>query len=183
MLVFILQKIKLVEKTFKETNMKLKDYLNASLNQNMEQTQEQQQLKEEELMSKIKDIDLNSEEQDTTINDDEEEEEDDQIEEEEVIFLNKNQIKEDLFVHEESNGLDELEKITHFIIDEIIIKIEKINESIEKHKKFIPLQNIEIVSNNIVEDFDFINFTKDKEPPLICTLCNKEGHLCRGMCL
>ena len=59
MLVFILQKIKLVEKTFKETNMKLKDYLNASLNQNMQQNQEEQQLKEEELMSKIKAFKVN----------------------------------------------------------------------------------------------------------------------------
>ncbi len=94
------------------------------------------------------------------------------------IFLNTKIFKElDSYADNEDDEFSSI-KLT---INEIIFKIEIINDSIERNKKYIPSSKVNIqLKNKDFNYFDFNNFTSHKHPPLVCILCNKEGHLCKG---
>ena len=82
----------------------------------------------------------------------------------------------------EENEINEFSSI-NLIINEIIFKIEIVNERIERNKNFIPSSNVSLLKTKEedLKNFDFNSFTSRKHPPLVCTLCNKEGHLLIGM--
>ena len=166
---------KLVEITFKEMNIKLKDYLS----QDDDELIKTNDLKSKRSVSecenvvgnqlnekKDKNVSLNIEKR-IIFNEDEDQEEEEleedvleEEEEEEVINTTKYKDNSIDYSNDEQNDESQINKC----INEIIKKIEIINESIENNKRYLPSQSFIKIKNNfdINFNFDSKNFVLDK---------------------